>query len=166
MNVNTNQGISKKGSRKSRCFSPELIPAASRSDCSVYMSELSDFQRTKGLARAKTYARHSVNGTNPQALEITGLYLQKNAKNRRNKLKKCCILFCHHLYWKCLHRRRCRKLLSYQVISAENCSCLTGAKEFAGFFFVLFQRKRTEPCAMQAIVNASRCRNRRLGIEA
>ncbi len=29
-----------------------------------------------------------------------------------------------------------RKLLSYQVISAENCPCLTGARGFAAFYLV------------------------------
>jgi hypothetical protein len=37
---------------------------------------------------------------------------------------------------KACERRRSGKLLSYQVISAENCPCRTGAKEFADFCFV------------------------------
>lgn len=46
--------------------------------------------------------------------------------------------------------RRSGKLLSYQVISTENCPRLTGAKGFADFCFVPDLWKRTEACESQA----------------
>jgi hypothetical protein len=55
-----------------------------------------------------------------------------------------------YILQKLANRRRSGKLLSYQVISTENCPCQTGAKGFADFCFVPSFRKRTEACMKQA----------------
>jgi small subunit ribosomal protein S10 len=68
-------------------------------------------------------------------LELTN----RRSKKIQKKDQKSLAFIMYIVYTgKACIRRRCGKLLSYQVISAENCPCRTGAKELAGFSFVRF----------------------------
>ena len=76
--------------------------------------------------------------------------LFRNEKNTKKYVKSkgnpLLFIYIQFILKKLVKMRRSGKLLSYQVISTENCLCRTEARDVAWFSFVSQEKKHTELC--------------------